>query len=75
MSKQGEQITFRVTPEEKKAINKKVADIVAALGGNAGNHFDITRSTVIKYCMFDSLLLLPEGSINPRLVSLKKGLI
>lgn len=65
---------IRFSERELEILTKKCEEISNALGLTEGK-FKVTRSDVIKYCLWDSLKLFPESALHPKLVGLKNNLV
>jgi hypothetical protein len=65
-------IALRITEKEKKLIDKRIGAIAEALGTGTTGAYGITTGAVIRYCMWESLGILPAESVNKNLLKLKK---
>jgi hypothetical protein len=70
-----EVIALRLTPQEKSLLEKRCNELAEALNMPKSGAYGVTVGAVIKYCLWDSLKMLPAESVNRDLIKLKSGRI
>ena len=67
-----ETMALRLTKQERLLIESKAKKIAEALGMKSTGAYGVTPGALIKYCLWESLGILPAESVNKNLLKLKK---